>query len=85
MSEHKRIRNQKQAALILVLCLAAVWITGYAFYRSEHQVQEASVQETYEDVLVGTLVTEDVTISRRHSANTYYLLRGGCMHPPYIF
>ena len=62
MSEHKRIRNQKQAALILVLCLAAVWITGYAFYRSEHQVQEASVQENYEDILVGTLVTEDVPV-----------------------
>ena len=62
MSEHKRIRNTKGAALILVLCVAAVWIAGYVFFRSENQVQEASLQETYEDVLVGTLGTEDMPV-----------------------
>ena len=62
MSEHKRNRNPKGAALALVLCAAAVWITGYAFFRSENQVREASVQETYEDVLVGTIGTEDVPV-----------------------
>lgn len=46
----------------LVLCAAAVWITGYAFFRSANQVQEASYQETYEDVLAGTLGTEDVPV-----------------------
>lgn len=62
MSEHKRNGNKKVYALALILCAAAVWITGYAFFRSENRVQEASVQETYEDVLVGTLGTEDVPV-----------------------
>ena len=62
MSEYKRNRNPKGAALALVLCAAAVWITGYAFFRSENQVREASVQETYEDVLVGPIGTEDVPV-----------------------
>ena len=62
MSEHKRIRNTKSATLILVLSLAAVWVTGYAFFRSANQVQEASVQETYDDILVGTMGTEDVPV-----------------------
>ena len=46
MSEHKRNRNTKGFALGLILCAAAVWITGYVFYRSTNQVQEASLQET---------------------------------------
>ena len=62
MSEHKRNRNTKAFVLGLVLCAAAVWVTGYVFYRSENQVQEASLQETYEDVLVGTIGTEDVPV-----------------------
>ena len=62
MSEHKGNRTTKSIVLGLVLCAAAVWITGYAFFRSANQVQEASVQETYEDVLVGTIVTEDMPV-----------------------
>ena len=62
MSEHKRNRNSKTLVLGLVLCAAAVWITGYVFYRSTNQVQEASLQETYADVLVGTIGTEDVPV-----------------------
>ena len=62
MSEHKGKRNAKAYLLTLILCAAAVSVTGYLFYRSEHQVQEASVQETYEDVLVGTLGTEDIPV-----------------------
>ena len=62
MSEHKRNENKKVYALALILCAAAVWITGYAFFRSTNQVQEASLQETYEDVLVGTIGTEDVPV-----------------------
>ena len=62
MSEHKRNRNAKGVVLGLVLCAAAVWITGYVFHRSTNRVQEASVQETYADVLVGTVGTEDVPV-----------------------
>jgi len=62
MSEHKRNRTTKGLVLGLILCAAAVWITGYAFFRSANQVQEASSQETYEDILVGTLGTEDVPV-----------------------
>lgn len=62
MSEHKRNRNLKGYLPVLILCLAAVWVAGYVFFRSTNQVQEASLQETYEDVLVGTLGTEDVPV-----------------------
>ncbi len=62
MSEHKPNRNPKSLALALALCVAAVGITGYVYYRSADQVQEAAVQETYEDVLVGTLGTEDIPV-----------------------
>ena len=62
MSEHKRNQNQKGFLLAMVLCAAALWITGYVYFRSEQQVQEASLQETYEDVLVGTAGEEDVPV-----------------------
>jgi len=62
MSEHKRNQNAKGYVLALILCVAAVWITGYVFFRSANQVQEASLQETYADVLVGTIGTEDVPV-----------------------
>ena len=39
MSEHKRNRNAKAYWLALILCVCAVWITGYVFFRSENQVQ----------------------------------------------
>ena len=55
-------RNTKRLVLALSLCAAAVGITGYLYYHSAGQVQEAAVQETYEDVLVGTIGTEDVPV-----------------------
>ena len=62
MSEHKGNRNFKNYLPALILCAAAVSVAGYAFFRSADQMQEVSVQETYEDVLVGTIVTEDVPV-----------------------
>ena len=62
MSEHKANRNPKGIALALALCVAAVGITGYVYSRSTEQVQEAAVRETYQDVPVGTLGTEDVPV-----------------------
>ncbi len=70
MSEHKPNRNRKSLALALALCVAAVGITGYVYYRSEDQVQEAAVQETYEDVPVGTLGTEDIPVIATESQPT---------------
>ena len=62
MSENKPIKNTKGFLAVMILCAAAVGITGYVYYRSADQVQEAAVQETYEDVLVGTLGTEDIPV-----------------------
>ena len=70
MSEHKRIRNTKGVLVALAFCAAALWITGYVYFRSEQQVQEASLQETYEDVLVGTLGTEDVPVIATQPSTT---------------
>ena len=62
MSEHKRNPIKKGFIPVLILCAAAVWITGYVFFRSTNQVQEASLEESYEDVLVGTMGTEDIPV-----------------------
>ena len=70
MSEHKRNRNTKGILVASVLCAAALWITGYVYFRSEQQVQEASVQETYEDILVGTIGTEDVPVIATQPSTT---------------
>lgn len=49
--------------IALILCAAAIGITGYWYYRSESNVEEVSLQETVgEDVLVGTVGTEDVPV-----------------------
>ncbi len=63
MSDNKRTnRGSKGYYIALILCAAAIWITGYVFYRNNNSVQEVSLEETYEDVLVGTLGTEDVAV-----------------------
>ena len=62
MSDNKRNRSSKGYYIALILCAAAIWITGYVFYRNEQPAQEISLEETYEDVLVGTLGTEDVAV-----------------------
>ena len=62
MSDNKRNRSSKGYYIALILCAAAIWITGYVFYRNDHQLQEASLEETYADVLVGTMGTEDVAV-----------------------
>ena len=61
MSDNKRTnRGGKGYYIALILCAAAIGITGYVYQRNANQVEEVSVQETYEDVLVGTVGTEDV-------------------------
>ena len=64
MSDNKRNGSfaGKGYYIALILCAAAIGITSYVYYRNEPQVQEAALQETYEDVLVGASQTEDVPV-----------------------
>ena len=65
MSDNKRTGRGmfgKGYYIALILCAAAIGITGYVYYRNANQVEEVSVQETYEDILVGTMDTEDVAV-----------------------
>ena len=62
MSDNKRHSNGKGYYIALILCAAAIGITGYVYYRNANEIQEVSLEETYEDVLVGTLGTEDVAV-----------------------
>jgi murein DD-endopeptidase MepM/ murein hydrolase activator NlpD len=48
--------------IALILCAAAIGITSYVYTRNVQQPQEAAVQETWEDVQVGTPGTEDVAV-----------------------
>ena len=48
--------------IALILCTAAIGITSYVYTRNVQQPQEAAVQETWEDVVVGTAGTEDVAV-----------------------
>jgi len=62
MSDNKRNRSGKGYYIALILCAAAIWITGYVFYRNTQPPLEAAAEESYEDVLVGTLGNEDVAV-----------------------
>jgi len=62
MSDNKRMRDGKGYYIALVLCAAAIGITSYVFYRNADQAEQVSVEETYQDVLAGTLGTEDVPV-----------------------
>ena len=63
MSDNKRSnRGGKGYYIALILCAAAIGITGYVYYRNANEAEEVSLQETYEDVLVGTMGTEDVAV-----------------------
>ena len=45
--------------IALILCAAAIGITGYVYYRNQNTTQEVIVEETMGDsVLVGTMATE---------------------------
>ena len=48
--------------IALILCAAAIGITSYVYYRNADQPEQAVVQETWVDVPVGTLGTEDVAV-----------------------
>ena len=49
--------------IALILCAAAIGITGYLYYQNANEVQEVSVRETVtDDILVDTLEQEDVAV-----------------------
>ena len=65
MSDNKRSGsfNGKGYYIALILCAAAIGITGYLYSQNRtDELEQVSVEETYEDVLVGTLGTEDVAV-----------------------
>ena len=65
MSDNKRnggFLAGKGYYIALILCAAAIGITGYVYSRNASGAEEAAVQETYEDVLAGPLGTEDVAV-----------------------
>ena len=64
MSNNKRsgMFAGKGYYIALILCAAAIGITSYVYYRNADQPEQAAVQETWEDVPVGTLGTEDVAV-----------------------
>ena len=64
MSDNKRTGSfaGKGYYIALILCAAAIGITSYVYYRSDAPIQEAAVEETYADVVVGTVAVEDVPV-----------------------
>ena len=63
MSENKhngRGFGGKGYYIALILCAAAIGISGYLYYQNTNQTQELSLQETMEDIPVGTVEAEDV-------------------------
>ena len=62
MSDNKHAgRGGKGYYIALILCAAAIGITSYVYYRNANRVEEVSIQESVgEDILVGTMESEDV-------------------------
>ena len=55
-------RNGKGYYIALILCAAAIGITSYVYYRNADQPEQAAIQETWEDVPVGTEAVEDIPV-----------------------
>lgn len=64
MSDNKRKSGfgGKGYYIALILCAAAIGITGYVYTRNANNAEQTAAEETYEDVLVGTLGTEDIPV-----------------------
>ena len=65
MSDNKRRGGffaGKGYYIALILCAAAIGITSYVYSQNTNTVQEAVQPETYGDILVGPVVTEDVAV-----------------------
>ena len=63
MSDNKRSRRGGQGYYIaLILCAAAIGITGYVYYRNANLAQEVSLQETVEEIPALIPEAEDVPV-----------------------
>ena len=63
MSDKKRSgRGGKGYYIALILCAAAIGITGYVYYRNANLTQEVSLQETVGEIPALTPQTEDVPV-----------------------
>lgn len=65
MSDNKRNRHGfggRGYYIALILCAAAIGITSYVYRRNTDKVEQVLLEETFEDVLVGTVGTEDVAV-----------------------
>ena len=63
MSSNKGNRfGGKGYYIALILCAAAIGITSYVYRRNAQTVEQAVLEETWEDVPVGTMGTEDVAV-----------------------
>ncbi len=62
MSDNKRNGSfaGKGYYIALILCAAAIGITSYVYYRNDMAAEEAAIQETYEETVMGTMAAEDV-------------------------
>ena len=63
MSDNNKMRRGGKGYYIaLILCAAAIGITSYVYSRNTGEIEEVSLTETYEDVVAGTLGTEDIPV-----------------------
>ena len=63
MSDNNKMRRGGKGYYIaLILCAAAIGITSYVYSRNTGEIEEVSLSETYEDVVAGTLGTEDIPV-----------------------
>ncbi len=64
MSDNKRNGSAagKGYYIALILCAAAIGITSYVYYRNDKAQEKVSIQETQEELIVGTMAAEDVPV-----------------------
>ena len=62
-NKHTGRGNGSGYYIALILCAAAIGITGYVYYRNENQAEPVTLQETYpEEVIVGTVGESDIPV-----------------------
>lgn len=64
MSDNKRngAAAGKGYYIALILCAFAIGITSYVYYRNDKALENVSLQETQEELVVGTMGVEDVPV-----------------------